>query len=164
MSAVGASEYNLIEIQKGDEQPISIADKVTSFDYFESVYSPTVTANIGHIDTGNSVVNPKTGLLGTLKDALPLTGLEKVSFVINTPFGELNFKNRNSPLVVTGSPGTIESGKQQATLIPLVSSEELASTTTPIKNYYRGRNIYIYTLIYIHIYKKKNHGKFFGFD
>ena len=139
MSAAGASEYNLIEIQKGNEQPISIADKVASFDYFESVYSPTVTANIGHIDTGNSVVNQKTGLLGTLKDALPLTGLEKVSFVINTPSGVLDFKNGNSPLVVTGSPGTIESGNQQATIIPLVSSEEFASTTTPIKNYYRGR-------------------------
>ena len=85
MSAAAASEYDLIEIQKDDREPIAIADKVQKFDYFESVYSPTVTATIGHLDTGNSVHNKKTGLLGTLKDALPVTGFEKVSCVISNP-------------------------------------------------------------------------------
>lgn len=138
MSALQASEYDVIEIQKGDRDPVDISDKVIAVDYYESVYSPTVTASISHLDAGNSVVSTRTGLLGTLKDALPIEGFERVAFDISTPFGHLDFKNRNVPLVVTGSPGTIESGNQQAILIPLVSREEIKSTTTPIKDYYRG--------------------------
>ena len=139
MSAAAASEYDLIEIQKDDREPIAIADKVQKFDYFESVYSPTVTATIGHLDTGNSVHNKKTGLLGTLKDALPVTGFEKVSFVISNPSGKLNFKTTNAPLAVTGSPGTVESGNRQATVLPLVSQHEIDNSKTPVKDYYRGR-------------------------
>ena len=51
-----------------------------------------VTANVVIEDVGGTVANPKTGLRGTLKDALPIEGFEEISFIILTRSGELNFK------------------------------------------------------------------------
>ena len=46
MSAVSPSKYNRIELQKKGKKPVELKGGVVSVDYYESLYSPTVTANV----------------------------------------------------------------------------------------------------------------------
>ena len=107
MSAAGASNYTLFQVTKPNRGVVVRTEgKILGFDYYESVYSPMITANVVIEDVGGTVANKK-GLRGTLKDALPIEGFEEVAFVILTATGELNFED--NPMIVTGSPMNIDS-------------------------------------------------------
>ena len=91
MSAAGPCNYTFLKIVKptghGEKNAgveVGTKGKILGLDYYESVYSPMVTANMVQFDTGNSVVDSRTGLRGTLKDALPLEGMEQVFFNVAT--------------------------------------------------------------------------------
>ena len=91
MSAAGASNYTFLQIRKPNRgTSVRLEGKIVGFEYFESVYSPMITANMLEADVGGSVADSRTGLRGTLKDALPIEGFEEVSFNITTRYGELN--------------------------------------------------------------------------
>ena len=121
MSAAGASNYTFLQIRKPNRgTSVRLEGKIVGFEYFESVYSPMITANMLEADVGGSVADSRTGLRGTLKDALPIEGFEEVSFNITTRYGELNFTK--NPLIVTGSPMTLDmNGTKQSVLIPMIS-------------------------------------------
>ena len=64
MSASRASIYEILELHKEvtddqgevtDIKKVSLVGKVVGFNYFESVYSHDVTANITFLDAGGSV-------------------------------------------------------------------------------------------------------------
>ena len=89
MSAAGASNYTLFQVTKPNRGVVVRTEgKIVGFDYFESVYSPMITANVVIEDVGGTVANPKTGLRGTLKDALPIEGFEEIAFIILLPHQE----------------------------------------------------------------------------
>ena len=136
MSAAGACNYTFCEVFK-PKTGVSVRTegKITGFDYYESVYSPMVTADFTQFDTGGSVQNKK-GIVGTLKDALPIEGFEEFRFIITTAQGELNFKN--TPMVITGSPGNIDEPQRQSSFIPMVSKYSIDSSKNPIGNVYQG--------------------------
>ena len=94
MSYAGPSNFAFFKIIKksktaaerllfGMEQEIGVEGKILGVNYFESVYSPMLTASFLEIDTGGTVANEK-GQSGTLKDKLPIEGFEEVLFSINT--------------------------------------------------------------------------------
>ena len=136
MSAAGACNYTFCEVFK-PKTGVSVRTegKITGFDYYESVYSPMITADFTQFDTGGSVQNKK-GIVGTLKDALPIEGFEEFRFIITTAQGELNFKN--TPMVITGSPGNIDEPQRQSSFIPMVSKYSIDSSKNPIGNVYQG--------------------------
>ena len=134
MSAAGASNYTLFQVTKPNRGVVVRTEgKILGFDYFESVYSPMVSANLMIEDTGGTVANKK-GLRGTLKDALPIEGFEEIAFVILTATGELNFEK--NPMVVTGSPMNIDSPQKQTTFIPLVSQYAIKNASKPLDRIY----------------------------
>ena len=134
MSAAGASNYTLFQVTKPNRGVVVRTEgKILGFDYFESVYSPMVSANLMIEDTGGTVANKK-GLRGTLKDALPIEGFEEIAFVILTATGELNFEK--NPMVVTGSPMNIDSPQKQTTFIPLVSNYAIKNASKPLDRIY----------------------------
>ena len=134
MSAAGASNYTLFQVTKPNRGVVVRTEgKILGFDYFESVYSPMVSANLMIEDTGGTVANKK-GLRGTLKDALPIEGFEEIAFVILTATGELNFEK--NPMVVTGSPMNIDSPQKQTTFIPLVSNYAIKNASKPLDRVY----------------------------
>ena len=133
--AAGPSNYTFFRIKKpttGVET--SIEGKVLSFNYYESIYSPMVTGTLALEDTGNSVVNEKTGVLATIKDGMKITGFEEVSFEIDTAFGSLNFINY--PLIVTGSPLNKDEPDRQTIFLNLVSKTEIDSSKKPLTRSY----------------------------
>ena len=136
MSAAGACNYTFCEVFKPKTGvKVRTEGRITGFDYYESVYSPMITADFTQFDTGGSVQNKK-GIVGTLKDALPIEGFEEFRFIITTAQGELNFKN--TPMVITGSPGNIDEPQRQSSFIPMVSKYSIDSSKNPIGNVYQG--------------------------
>ena len=135
MSAAGASNYTLFQVTKPNRGVVVRTEgKIVGFDYFESVYSPMITANVVIEDVGGTVANPKTGLRGTLKDALPIEGFEEIAFIILTASGELNFEK--SPMIVTGSPMNIDSSQKQTTFIQMVSEFAFKNANKPLDRIY----------------------------
>ena len=93
-SAARASKYAKMIINK-DGKTANIAGKTTSFDYYESVYSPEVTATLVFLDAGESIVAGKEqdtqGRKGSIKNSLPITGYEDLEVKIESKSGTLNF-------------------------------------------------------------------------
>ena len=151
MSYAGPSNFAKIMIIKqrkdasarilGSESEHRVEGKVVGLNYFESVYSPDLTANFLVLDTGGTVED-KDGQPGTLKDALPIEGFEEVLMRIGAGSGNLVFDDRESfgsnvrSFRITGSPTTTDTGNKQAAFFPMVSSVSFHSANNPIKDVY----------------------------
>ena len=134
MSAAGASNYAFFQVTKPNRGIVVRTEgKIVGFNYYESVYSPMITANVVLEDVGGTVANKK-GLRGTLKDALPIEGFEEIEFIVATASGELNFKN--NPMIVTGSPMNIDSPQKQTIFIPMVSQFAVKNASKPLDRIY----------------------------
>ncbi len=143
MSYAGPTSYAELNVIKKNRPPVSIKGRTVSFEYFESLYSPMATANLTEIDSGGTSVD-RRGQLGTLKDTLPITGLEDVSFIFENGSGQLNFASKqrsshNAPFKVNGSPTVSQDHNRQLVLLPLISNYGMANQDIPIFNKYKGR-------------------------
>lgn len=119
MSFAGPSNYSFFQIIKrktkeNKEKKVRIEGKIVGVNYFESVYSPMVTASFLQEDTGGTTEDDDTGMPGTLKDTLPVEGFEDVLFRIGTGSGYLKFdKKKNKCFVISGSPYNIDTMQKQ---------------------------------------------------
>ena len=77
-SANAPSKYNKIELIKKGKQPVELNAGTISVDYYESLYSPIVTANLVFVDAGGNIED-ENGVLKPVKEALPLEGNEDLS-------------------------------------------------------------------------------------
>jgi hypothetical protein len=156
MSFAGASNYQKFQIiktkletyQKGqgpgttntrqvNEKKVRIEGKIIGVNYYESVYSPMVTASFLQEDVGGTTSNDESGFAGTLKDTLPVEGFEDVLFKIGTGSGYLNFNNqKNKCFVITGSPYNIDIPQKQTAFFPMVSKNAVKSANNPVKDLY----------------------------
>ena len=155
MAAANASKYAFLQLKKnrdGEIIKINLAGKTVGVDYYESLYSPQVTCNISHIDTGGSVISKQSGIVGTLKDALPLQGYEQVSFNIQNESGILEFGSNgntsdrgsgfdNRPFVVSSAPSLVDDAKSQSIIIQLVSWYGMQNAESSISAKYPVSNI-----------------------
>ena len=127
MSAAGASQYNQLQVSKPRRGiVVDTKGKIIGFDFYESLFSPTVTATMTQYDTGGTVASEDSGLRGTLKDALPIEGFEEVGFEIATRYGTLDFMKK--PMIITGTPTTIDEPQRQVILINMVSKYSLINS------------------------------------
>ena len=132
MSLAGPSNYQVLRMEKSDEnnpQSIGVEGKTISFNYYESIYSPMITANATIVDTGDSVVD-KRGNLATIKDGFPLEhdGTETLIFKISNENGTLTTLE---PLVVTASPVTLDQSTRQVLTLELKSKFSIESSSNP---------------------------------
>ena len=132
MSLAGPSNYQVLRMEKSDEnnpQSIGVEGKTISFNYYESIYSPMITANATIVDTGDSVVD-KRGNLATIKDGFPLEhdGTETFKFKISNENGTLTTLE---PLVVTASPVTLDQSTRQVLTLELKSKFSIESSSNP---------------------------------
>jgi len=138
MSASRASLYTHLVIDK-DGKRVPLQGKTVEFEYFESLYSPVITANLVYSDAGGSVPAEKdqdsAGRLGSIKDSLPITGYEDLEVVISNDSGELNFKK--NPFRVNGAPILGQESNRQTVLLQLtsVTAEENLQPKDPCKKY-----------------------------
>ena len=137
MSAVSPSKYNRIELQKKGKDPVELKGGVVSVDYYESLYSPTVTANVMYMDAGGNLEDDKNKLT-SVKEALPITGLEDLFFNITNETGELKFVKKDA-FKVSKSPVMTRESNRQAVLLSLVSPKMKDNNDTPIFDKYKGK-------------------------
>ena len=140
-SASRASIYEKMTISN-DSKEADISAKTVSFNYFESVYSPEITANLIFLDASGSIKADKKEdvqeRLGSIKSSLPIIGEEKFTFKVKSKSGTLDFSKK--PLLVNTSPVVSEDASRQSVFLSLVSKP--AIDNEQIKNptiTYKGR-------------------------
>ena len=103
MSASRASIYEILELHKEikdkddnviETKKVPLVGKTVSFNYFESVYSHDITANITFLDAGGSIKadseqDKQERFIG-IKSGLPITGGEKLFYSIKSNLGNFN--------------------------------------------------------------------------
>ena len=115
------------------------ATKATTFDYYESILSPNVTAILTVADTASAVIYDskydRQERSGTLSSALPLTGDVSVRFKIATKYGTLNFSK--TPLIFDKEIIPNQESNREGIILNLFSGYSKA-TQLPIKTKYTG--------------------------
>ena len=138
-NAISPSTYELLTINK-DGVDVRIDGKTTTFDYYESLLSPMITASISYVDTGNSVSgNYKTDTqerLGTIYNSLPITSGEEVNFIINSNLGKLDFSDKS--LVVNKASNLGGDSNKEVVVLSLVSKDMETNLNTPINEKYKN--------------------------
>ena len=142
-NAAQASAYEVFEIQKnGKKIDITGQDpygaRTTSFDYYESLLSPNVTAILSLMDIGGSTNYDQTydrqTRPGTLSSALPLTGDVNVAFKIRSKLGTLDF-TRNALLFDKQINPNQESNREAIVMNLVSKSAKLNQESTVFKKY-----------------------------
>lgn len=139
-NAAVASIYEKFVLNKNGKE-VNIAGKVTSFDYYESLLSPNKTATVVFTDTGNSVKfdqkYDKQERRGTIYNALPLTGGEKVEIKVRSKLGTLDFTK--DFFLVNAITNPAQESKREVVALSLVSPVSFTNQQTQIYNRFRGR-------------------------
>ena len=133
MAASDPSKYEEILIESNDQKnSVDIRLGVQSFDYYEDIFSPTITAKVIVTETGNSI-NGK----GTYQ-GLPLRGGERVSVKItaNSPNNkDLDFSEKSKYLYVSSISNVLNTNQSETFTLNLCSREAITNETAriPIK-------------------------------
>lgn len=140
-AAASAVAYEKLVIGKnGREYDISGADpygaKTTSFDYYESLLSPNITATMTLMDVGGSASYntdyTTQERVGSLYNALPISGQEEIKFKI----GELDFSN--TPLYVNGAVNLGQESNREAIALSLVSKSAISNQESTVFRKYNN--------------------------
>ena len=85
MAAKDPSIYEYIMIQSADgKRTVNIEPAVVGIQYFEDIFSPTITAKMLIVNTGQSITQPETGnTIQSLYNGLPIRGGERVVMKIS---------------------------------------------------------------------------------
>ena len=133
--ATAASIYEVLTISK-DGKEVPLQGKTINFNYYESLYSPVVTANMMFVDAGGTTPDKKENLT-SIKDGLPITALEDVKVKIQTKFGTLDFTK--DAFKVTSSPIMDQESNRQTVLLNLVNDKEIKNSEIPIFDRFVGK-------------------------
>ena len=138
-NAADAANYQLLTLTKGDKE-IVLEGKTTSFDYYESLLSPNITAIMTIVDTGGSIEYDseydRQERFGGIYNALPLTGdgSEEVKFKIANALGTLDFTRK--PLYVNCSVNPDLESQRDSIILSLVSKSAFVNQETHVKQNY----------------------------
>lgn len=135
-----ASQYKEIKITR-DKTSVYIDWKTVNFSYYESIFSPIVTASLTYVDSGDLVRSNKSidiqERTGTLLEALPIQGKgkEKISFKIENASGELDFTSM--PMDVSNPIPIFQDDVRESVNLKLISQYYSANENVNLyKKYY----------------------------
>ena len=154
MSASEASSFEELTLESNDqERTADLRSGIVSVDYYEDILSPTVTAKIRVINTGDSI-SPKDpqdsskvdGPKQSIYNGLPLRGGERLVMKIldqgKTGEGEekkgLDFSNPEKYLFVSSITQVLQEEQRESFLLNLVSREAITNETTRVYKRYTG--------------------------
>jgi len=140
------SIYEKLILESNDQRKsIDIRLGTFSIDYYEDIFSPTITAKIVVMNAGNSTPG-KSGELESIYSGLPLRGGERVALKIagnsNTNPG-LDFStNPEHYLYVSSISNVIKESQRELFVLNLVSREAITNETTRVpKKFSSGTSI-----------------------
>lgn len=134
--SVKKSIYEQFFIESNDQsKTVDISQGVVSFDYYEDIFSPTITAKVMVVNTGNSIKG-KDEKLQSIYNGLPLRGGERVAIKIagNSPTNPgLDFAtNSKDSLYVSSISNLVSETQRESFVLNLVSKEALINEATRI--------------------------------
>ena len=146
-SAAGQPNYTKFQVIKRikgggtfNDKIVDIKGKVVGFNYYESLYSPMVTASFLEVDTGGTV-EAKDDFAATLKDGLPVEGFEEVLVKVSSKYRSLDWRGKKRRFIITGSPYNVDSGTRQTAYFPMISINAMKSASKPVNKIYPESNI-----------------------
>ena len=149
MPAISPCEYELITIESDQGVTIDLRLGVVSFQYYEDLFSPTVTAKMIIISTSGVVSDDKTNKIESLYNGLPIRGGERVAVRIkgnsNVNKG-LQFDTPETYLYVSKISNVIRDGQKEIFVLHLVSREAITNEVTHV-----NRKFDSYSLIDAHV-------------
>jgi hypothetical protein len=128
------SEYEQFLLQSNNKKTVDIRLGVSSFDYYEDIFSPTVTAKVLVANTGETVPG-QDGRFQSLYNGLPLRGGERLSIKIK-PNSETNptfdFSQLESYFYVSSISNVISESQREFFTLNLVSREAITNETSRV--------------------------------
>tara|TARA_S200002703_G_scaffold128919_1_gene115790 strand:+ start:3351 stop:4682 length:1332 start_codon:yes stop_codon:yes gene_type:complete len=143
MSAAKPSLYEILTIESNDkERTADLRLGTVSVDYYEDIFSPTITAKIRVINTGDSIA-PKDDPIGprqSIYHGLPLRGGERVVLKIkDRGVGKVGIDFSKEPsdyLYVSSITDVISDTQRESFTLHLVSREAITNETTRVVKKY----------------------------
>ena len=147
-----------IESSFNPEKTVDIRLGVISFNYYEDLFSPTITAKLVIVDGGNVVVSDKSpdGKKESLYSGLPLRGGERIGIKIE-PFGKPPGSDGNPPLdfntgttffYVSKISSVMKEGQREVIVLDLTSRESITNEVVRVfKKYPRDLSIDLSVII-----------------
>ncbi len=147
MAAISRSIYEILTIESNDQKrTVDVRSGVTSIDYYEDIFSPTITAKISITNTGDTIASPDNqgnpdGYRQSIYNGLPLRGGERVSIKIrgNSPNNPgLDFAtNTKDYLYVSSITNVISESQKESFTLNLVSREAITNETSRVGKKYK---------------------------
>jgi hypothetical protein len=139
MSAVKPSLYETLIIESTDQsKTIDIRLGTVSIDYYEDIFSPTITAKIRVVNTGDTIVND--GEWQSVYNGLPLRGGERILMKIggNTDLNPgLDFSARvEDYFYVSSITEVVSKSQNESFVLNLVSREAITNETSRVVKKY----------------------------
>ena len=122
-----------------DSYEVDIKGKVVGFNYYESLYSPMVTASFVELDTGGTVGDIEDDFAGTFKDGLKVEGFEKVKVQVRTSYSSVEWDLDDRQFVITGSPYNVDTSTKQSAYFPMVSVNAITAASKPVPKNHKGK-------------------------
>jgi len=138
MSADQAAKYEELIIESNDgSRSVDLRFGVLSFQYFEDVFSPTVTARVLVQSSGGGDIEDFKGVGGTkaLLQGLPIIGGERVSIKVKTVVGD-GIDLTSDPLYVGGVSEIMSDGDREVFTLNLVSRSAITNETSRVTKKY----------------------------
>ena len=138
MSADQAANYEEFIIESNDgSRDVDLRFGVISFQYFEDVFSPTVTARVLVQSSGGGDIEDFKGVGGTkaLLQGLPIIGGERVSIKVKTVVGD-GIDLTEDPLYVGGVSEIMTDGDRELFTLNLVSRSAITNETSRVTKKY----------------------------
>ena len=132
------SEYEQFLLQSNNKKTVDIRLGVASFDYYEDIFSPTVTAKVLVANTGETVPG-QDGKFQSLYNGLPLRGGERLSIKIK-PNSETNRAYRS--LHENGSALVAKFHKELVKFFPSLKRQDLVEKLFAHAGYLHFRSVY----------------------
>jgi len=140
------SIYEELFIESNDQKrTVDIKTGAISIDYYEDIFSPTITAKIRVVNDGNSIQAPDAegntdGQKQSIYNGLPLRGGERVSMRIagNSKNNKgLDFsKSSTDYFYVSGITDVISEAQRESFVLNLTSREAITNETTRVTRKY----------------------------
>lgn len=145
MSAKDPSQYEDFTLRSADgSNTVDLKAKVATFEYYENIFSPVITAKALVQSTGDAIEGPE-GKLQSIYNGLPLRGGEQLSFKIagnsDTNPG-LDFSDEPEKyLHVESITNVISATKKETFVLNLCSRENITNETVRIGRKFPSENI-----------------------
>ena len=149
MPALSPCEYELITIESDQGVTVDLRLGVVSFQYYEDLFSPTITAKMIIISTSGVVGDDKTNKIESLYNGLPIRGGERVAVRIkgNSNINKgLQFDTPETYLYVSKISNVLRDGQKEIFVLHLVSREAITNEVTHV-----NRKFNSYSLIDTHV-------------